>query len=94
LAGSSSLAPDLLNSCTSTLGKEKHIGRFNSIAVAHDTTRRDATRHGTTYYVPRKARLKLRVWNVGMWASLAPAKGRQIMTCDLCGGQKAKKEGC
>jgi hypothetical protein len=35
---------------------------------------------------------RLRVWHVGMWASLAPAKGRQIMICDLCGGQKAKKE--
>ena len=27
-----------------------------------------------------------------MWASLAPAKDRQIMICDLCDGQKAKKE--
>ena len=27
-----------------------------------------------------------------MWFALAPVKGRQVMTCDLGGGQKAKTE--
>jgi len=27
-----------------------------------------------------------------MWSALAPAKGRQVMICDLRGGQKAKTE--
>ena len=35
---------------------------------------------------------RLRVWNLGMWASFAPTKGHQIVICDLCGGQNAKKE--
>jgi hypothetical protein len=46
----------------------------------------------SAFMFPIRRVFKLQVWNLGMWASLALAKGRQIMICDLCGGQKAKKE--
>lgn len=60
----------------------------------HDTSRHDATRRDTTRHImfPVRRVFRLRVGNVGMGASLAPAKGCQIMICDLGGGQKAKKE--
>lgn len=94
-------APDLLNSCNSTLGKKGHIRRVNSMCCCtrHDTTRHDATwqdttRHDATQHIifPERRVFRLRVWNVGMWASLVPEKGRQIVICGFGVGQKAKTE--